>query len=63
MLRAEHVDKSMQASPNLRKAWATSQVADHFRRRMFLAYKWKKQDTDGAYPPSAQLEEVMGAQD
>ena len=31
VLRAEHVDKSMQAAPNFRKTWADTQVADHLR--------------------------------
>ena len=31
--RAQHVDESVQASHNLRKAWTATQVADHLRHR------------------------------
>ena len=45
--RAEHVDKSMQAPPNIRKAWADTQIAD---RR-------------GGEPPFAPLEDTLATQD
>ena len=50
----------------------TDALLEHVRRSVqscechvegFTAYKWKKQDTDGAHPPFAPLEEVMRAPD
>ena len=33
--QVDFVGESVQASPNIRKAWSSTQVADYFRRRIF----------------------------
>ena len=58
--------KSTQASPNLRKASATSQVADHLRRRRFLCCLQVEEAArrGGSAPlPFTPLEEVTAALD
>ena len=58
------MDQSIQAFPNQRKTWATTQFVVIFADEGFMASKWKKQqETDGVHPPFAPLEDVMEAQD
>ena len=63
--RTGHVDKNMQAPPNLRQAWQPIRSRIIFAVGGVISHKWRKQEADGDHrgPPFTPLEEVVTAQD
>ena len=51
VLRGEHVDKTMQASPNFRKAWAVAQVAGHLCSGRIHFLQMEEAPRRGGVPP------------
>ena len=51
VLRGEHVDKTMQASPNFRKAWAVAQVAGHLCSGRIHFLQMEEAARRGGVPP------------
>ena len=62
VLRGEHVDRTMQASPNFRKAWAVAQVAGHLCSGRIHFLQMEKAARRGGVPPFAPLEETLATQ-